>query len=220
MSLISLLPFAGSSQIIAQYYQLIRLGFEVNLLALCSLPLVDKLIQQISYTNIVLLLQGYKNVMENCRDTAKMLKEEIEKTGRFNIVSKDVGVPVVAFSLKDSSSNYTVFDIAENLRRFGWIVPAYTMPADAEHVAVLRVVVREDFSRSLADRLVSNIQKVLDEMHADPVPVSSKSAHVTLDKDETQGNKAVIKKDVVEIQKDITKYWKKLVDRSKARVVC
>lgn len=181
----------GSSQIIAQYYQLIRLGFE-----------------------------GYKNVMENCRDTAKMLKEEIEKTGRFNIVSKDVGVPVVAFSLKDSSSNYTVFDIAENLRRFGWIVPAYTMPADAEHVAVLRVVVREDFSRSLADRLVSNIQKVLDEMHADPVPVSSKSAHVTLDKDETQGNKAVIKKDVVEIQKDITKYWKKLVDRSKARVVC
>ena len=164
--------------------------------------------------------EGYKNVMENCRDTAKMLKEEIEKTGRFNIVSKDVGVPVVAFSLKDSSSNYTVFDIAENLRRFGWIVPAYTMPADAEHVAVLRVVVREDFSRSLADRLVSNIQKVLDEMHADPVPVSSKSAHVTLDKDETQGNKAVIKKDVVEIQKDITKYWKKLVDRSKARVVC
>lgn len=180
----------GASQIIAQYYQLIRLGFE-----------------------------GYKNIMENCRDNAKMLKEEIEKTGKFEVVSKNVGVPVVAFSLKDSS-NYTVFDISENLKRFGWIVPAYTMPPNAEHIAVLRVVVREDFSRSLAERLISNIQKVLTEMDAHPVQVSSKSAHVTLDKDKAQENKVVTKKDVIETQREVTKYWKKLVDKSKANGVC
>ncbi|KAH9310219.1 hypothetical protein KI387_038130, partial [Taxus chinensis] len=62
----------GANQIIAQYYQLIRLGFE-----------------------------GYKMIMENCRLNAKALREALIGTGRFNILSKDVGVPVVAFSLKD-----------------------------------------------------------------------------------------------------------------------
>jgi glutamate decarboxylase len=48
--------------------------------------------------------------MENCTEHARMLKEGIEKTGQFDIVSKDVGVPLVAFSLKDSSK-CTVFQI-------------------------------------------------------------------------------------------------------------
>ncbi|KAG0486925.1 hypothetical protein HPP92_009020 [Vanilla planifolia] len=128
----------GSSQIIAQYYQFIRLGFE-----------------------------GYKNIMENCAENARILKEGIESTGRFDVVSKDIGVPLVAFKLKDSNQ-HTVFEISENLRRFGWIVPAYSMPADAQHIAVLRVVIREDFSRSLAERLVSDIKKVVFELDALP----------------------------------------------------
>jgi glutamate decarboxylase len=74
-------------------------------------------------------------------ENARVLREGIEQTGHFNIVSKEIGVPLVAFSLKDTK-HYTVFDISENLRRFSWIVPAYAMPPDAQHIAVLRVVVR------------------------------------------------------------------------------
>ncbi|XP_059659152.1 glutamate decarboxylase 4-like isoform X2 [Cornus florida] len=128
----------GSSQVIAQYYQLIRLGFE-----------------------------GYQNVMENCRDNAIVLKKGLEETGRFNIVSKDMGVPLVAFSLKDNS-RHDEFEVSHMLRRFGWIVPAYTMPADAQHITVLRVVVREDFSHTLAERLVIDITKVLHELDSMP----------------------------------------------------
>ena len=69
----------------------------------------------------------------------------------------------MAFALKDSSK-YTVFQLSESLRKFGWIVPAYTMPADAQHVVVLRVVVREDFSRGLADRLISHVEEVVKEL--------------------------------------------------------
>ncbi|MQK21926.1 glutamate decarboxylase, partial [Escherichia coli] len=94
----------GSSQVIAQYYQLIRLGYE-----------------------------GYKNVMENCRDNMLVLKDGLNKTGRFDIVSKDNGVPLVAFTLKDHN-HFDEFQISDFLRRFGWIVPAYTMPPDAQHV--------------------------------------------------------------------------------------
>ncbi|KAF2309156.1 hypothetical protein GH714_000895 [Hevea brasiliensis] len=171
----------GSSQIIAQYYQFLRLGFE-----------------------------GYKRIIENCMDNTRVLKEGLEKTGRFGIVSKDVGVPLVAFSLKDSSK-YTVFDMSESLRRFGWIIPAYTMPADAKHIAVLRVVVREDFSRSLAERLSSNIEQVLEEMDSLPIRTSTKSATVSGELENAEGKK-VDKKTEREIQEEIIQYWRRLVD--------
>nr|CAD1827228.1 unnamed protein product [Ananas comosus var. bracteatus] len=176
----------GSSQIIAQYYQFIRLGFE-----------------------------GYKDIMENCMGNAKVLREGIENTGQFEIVSKESGVPLVAFALKDSSK-YTVFDISENLRRFGWIVPAYTMPPDAERVAVLRVVIREDFSRSLAERLVANIQKVLHELedHANKI---AKIVNVSA-QEKPAGT--MVKKSVQEMEKEITTYWRKMVDRKKTSGVC
>ncbi|KAG8082228.1 hypothetical protein GUJ93_ZPchr0014g47611 [Zizania palustris] len=163
----------GSNQIIAQYYQLIRLGFE-----------------------------GYKDIMQNCRDNATVLREGIEKMGYFEVVSKDSGVPLVAFSLRDSS-RYTVFEVAESLRRFGWILPAYTMPADAEHVAVMRVVIREDFGRGLAERLIADLGKVMADMDAH----AAKKAEPG-------------KKSVHQIEKEVTTYWRRLVDRKKGSLVC
>ncbi|CAN6577741.1 unnamed protein product [Malus baccata var. baccata] len=183
----------GSSQIIAQYYQFIRLGFE-----------------------------GYKNVMINCVENTRLLREGLEKTGRFEILSKDIGVPLVAFSLKDSSK-HTVFEVADSLRKFGWIVPAYTMPANAEHVAVLRVVIREDFSRGLAERLVSDIDKVMREIDTLPSHVSSKAAHVTATVDEVvRGSEGVVKpivhKSATEIEQEVVSRWKELVNGRKTGV--
>ncbi|KAK4372776.1 hypothetical protein RND71_008160 [Anisodus tanguticus] len=176
----------GSSQVIAQYYQLIRLGYE-----------------------------GYKNVMENCQENARVLREGLEKTERFNIVSKEIGVPLVAFSLKDNS-RHNEFEISEHLRRFGWIVPAYTMPPNAEHVTVLRVVIREDFSRTLAERLVNDIQKVLHELDTLPARVSAKLAAA----EESEGG--VHKKSAMEVQLEITNVWKKFVAEKKKikNVIC
>ncbi|KAL2333206.1 hypothetical protein Fmac_014419 [Flemingia macrophylla] len=166
----------GSSQVIAQYYQLIRLGYE-----------------------------GYRNVMENCRDNMLVLKEGLEKTGRFDIVSKDNGVPLVAFTLKDHT-HFDEFQISDLLRRFGWIVPAYTMPPDAQHVTVLRVVIREDFSRTLAERLVVDVEKVLHELDSLPSRVISSTSAI-----EQNGKVVVGKKSALETQREITAVWKKFV---------
>ncbi|KAL9265847.1 Glutamate decarboxylase 1-like protein [Drosera capensis] len=180
----------GSSQIIAQYYQLIRLGFE-----------------------------GYKSIMENCRDNAEILKEGLEKTGRFNIVSKDVGVPLVAFSLKNNSC-HSEFEISDMLRRFGWIVPAYTMPPDAQHVTVLRVVIREDFSRTLAERLVNDIEKVLLELDTLPARVNAKLATSSADEGKADAV-AAYKKNAIDVQGEVTAAWEKFVlDRKKTSGVC
>lgn len=145
---------------------------------------------------------------------ARALREGLEKTGRFDILSKDVGVPLVAFSLKDSSK-HTVFEISEGLRKFGWIVPAYTMPANAENVAVLRVVVREDFSHSLVERLISHIEEVLEEIDSLPSRVSTKTAHVIPMVNETQGDKP-LKKSVRETQEEVTRHWKRFVKGRRA----
>ncbi|KAF9673830.1 hypothetical protein SADUNF_Sadunf10G0064700 [Salix dunnii] len=183
----------GSSQIIAQYYQLIRLGYE-----------------------------GYRNVMENCHENAMMLKEGLEKTGRFKIVSKDIGVPVVAFSLKDKNWGHDEFEIAETLRRFGWIVPAYTMPADAKHITVLRVVIREDFSRTLAERLVNDITRVLHELDSLPAKLSAKISIRIEENGKINGTKegkngtTVVKKTATETQREITTYWKNFVTAKKS----
>lgn len=155
--------------------------------------------------------KGYKNVMENCRENARVLREGIEKMGRFEVVSKDVGVPLVAFTLKDSSK-HTVFEISENLRRFGWIVPAYTMPADAQHIAVLRVVIREDFSRSLAERLISDINRVLKEVEALPTRVAVKAAEVKAGVEDGVRVTKHVKKSEREIEEEVTSYWRRLVD--------
>ncbi|KAH9621914.1 hypothetical protein KSS87_008014 [Heliosperma pusillum] len=169
----------GSNQIIAQYYQLIRLGFE-----------------------------GYKNIMENCQENAKILREGLERTERFNIISKDIGVPLVAFSLKDNSL-HNEFEISDMLRRFGWIIPAYTMPPDAEHVTVLRVVIREDFSRTLADRLVNDILKVLIELDALPARASAKLSVANGDEELSR------KKTAMEVQMEVCNLWKKFVTDKK-----
>lgn len=170
----------GSSQVVAQYYQLIRLGYE-----------------------------GYKNIMENCQENAMVLKDGLVKTGRFNIVSKDNGVPLVAFSLKDNS-RHNEFEVSEVLRRYGWIVPAYTMPANAQHVTVLRVVIREDFSRTLAERLIRDIEKVLSELDTFPSKMDATNVSVS-----------TVKKSEIETQREITTAWRKFVlDRKKTNGVC
>ncbi|KAG5122762.1 hypothetical protein JHK84_041102 [Glycine max] len=183
----------GSSQVIAQYYQLIRLGYE-----------------------------GYKMVMENCRDNMAVLKEGLEKTGRFEIVSKDIGVPLVAFTLKDHT-HFNEFQISDMLRRYGWIVPAYTMPPDAQHVTVLRVVIREDFSRTLAERLVIDVTKVLHELDLLPARViSTNTITVTGESGEENEEKVLFaKKSEIETQREITSVWKKFVmERKKMNGVC
>ncbi|VAI07923.1 unnamed protein product [Triticum turgidum subsp. durum] len=180
----------GSSQVIGQYYQLIRHGIE-----------------------------GYTNIMENCQENAMVVKEGLEKTGRFNIVSKDEGVPLVAFSLKDHS-RHDEFEISDMLRRFGWIVPAYTMPADAQHVTVLRVVIREEFSRTLAERLVLDIDTVMAQLDALPSKLTPPALlPATLPKTVVVAN-GHVKKTELETQKSVTEAWKKFVLAKKTNGVC
>lgn len=122
--------------IISQYYLLLRLGFE-----------------------------GYKKIHMNCYKTAQYLAKEIEKLGMFEIVfdgNENKGIPAIAWKLKDDADvNFNLYDFADKLRSRGWLVPAYSLPANAEKIVLQRILVRQGFGLDMASLLVDDIKRTL-----------------------------------------------------------
>jgi len=71
-------------------------------------------------------------------------------------------LPIVALRATDPAAVDLVV-LSHLLRERGWIVPAYTLPPNAEHITVLRMVVKENFSRDMVDMLAQDVVKA---MHA------------------------------------------------------
>ena len=142
----------GSSTILLQYYNFLRLG-----------------------------MKGYKRIMENIMKNARYLEKRLVETGHFDLLNDTTMLPVVAVKLKDDR-DYNVFHISKLLRNRGWIVPAYTLPPNAEKIAVLRMVVKENFSRDLAEMLIDDINhsiKMLEKMKTthEPTEMQKKKGH-------------------------------------------
>jgi glutamate decarboxylase len=135
------------AQVVAQYYNFIRLGFE-----------------------------GYRQVHSTARGVAKRLAGEIENLDVFTVLTRGEALPVLAFALRDEIDNFNVFDVSRALRERGWLVPAYTFPADRTDLAVLRVVVRQDFSHDVADLLIHDLERQLPRLKAQAAPVQTADA--------------------------------------------
>jgi len=111
--------------------------------------------------------EGYTRVMRNLQANATHVSAALARTGRFDLLSDGSQIPVFAVALKDSSQ-FSVFDLSDKLRERGWQVPAYTMPPNAEDVEVLRFVIREGFSRDMADMLLEDVAGALAHFDANP----------------------------------------------------
>ncbi|HUZ26273.1 MAG TPA: glutamate decarboxylase [Streptosporangiaceae bacterium] len=132
--------------VVAQYYNFLRLGFD-----------------------------GYRKVQQACQDVARHLAGKIAAMGPFELLSDGTDLPVVTFRLRspDSASGgagYSVFDLSERLRQRGWLVPAYTFPENLQDTAVLRLVVRNGLSMDLADSLLADLKTQADALASQPAP--------------------------------------------------
>ena len=106
---------------------------------------------------------GYTEVIGTCRENARWLAAAIAELDQFELISDGTGIPAFAFRLRDGL-DYTVYDVSARLRVHGWQVPAYRFPPDLEDVSMLRVVVRNGFSRDLAARLVGHIKESVSDL--------------------------------------------------------
>jgi len=104
--------------------------------------------------------EGYRKVMQGAQDIAVHLSSAIGEMGPYRLISEGRELPVFAFALADAEkANYTVFDVSERLRMSGWLVPAYTFPANREDLSVLRIVVRSGMTMEMADKLIEHLQE-------------------------------------------------------------
>lgn len=134
-------------QIVAQYYNFLRLGKE-----------------------------GYRRIQTSCYETAQFLAKEIDALGPFQVLfggDMKAGLPALSWKLKDEYANkgYNLFDLADRLRSRGWQVPAYSMPSHREDLVVQRILVRHGVSRDLASLLVDDIKRCLAYFQQHPISV-------------------------------------------------
>lgn len=114
------------------------------------------------YTFVRLGRDGFPAVQQASRDVAMYLASGIEALGPFSLLTLSDQLPVFAFTVKPDAG-YTVFDVSRRLRERGWLVPAYTFPENRTDLAVLRIVVRNGFTRDLADLLLAGLGRVVSE---------------------------------------------------------
>ena len=101
--------------------------------------------------------------MENMQENARYLASKLEDTGKFEVINKNVMYPLVAVKLQNCEFN--AFHLSEKLRQKGWIVPAYTLPANADNISVLRMVVKESFSKDMVEILFQDIMKSISDLN-------------------------------------------------------
>jgi glutamate decarboxylase len=120
--------------------------------------------------------------VDNAKYLAKSLMSMSE--GLFIIHSQNdkPSLPMVAFSLNpEKNLKFNETTLVHWLKERGWIVPAYTLAANANDITVCRIVVRETFTRNFASILLEDIRLVLISLadhhgHQDLVE-SLKAAH-------------------------------------------
>jgi glutamate decarboxylase len=127
----------GASHVLAQYYMFCRLG-----------------------------RKGYGEVIAAMGRNAEHLAKNLTDSGRFELIGADgEQLPLVCFRLAGDNA-FDEFDLSGQLAaERGWMLPAYTMPPNAEGVTVMRALVKSNLDRSRADLLTDDILaacKVLD----------------------------------------------------------
>lgn len=120
----------NASMVLAQYYNFVRYGHD-----------------------------GYRVIMETMQANARALAARIVATGDFELVGDEGAeqLPLVAFRLIGDRA-YDEFDLASQLAaERGWMLPAYSLPPNAEHVTIMRALVKQTLGHSLASTLADDI---------------------------------------------------------------
>lgn len=126
----------SASQIIGQYYNFVRFGFD-----------------------------GYREIHERTHEVAKYIIKEIKKTGRFKIVNGAQHLPILCYSLKDKDAQkWNLYDLSDRLRMHGWQVPTYPMPDNLNNLIVQRIVCRADFGMNVAVEFIQDFKQCLADL--------------------------------------------------------
>lgn len=140
-----------------------------------------------THTHTHTIQEGYSDVITSCLEGARFLSFLLKGTGYFDILSEihrqyNEGLPLVCLHLKaieGGKLNFDEYDIMHTLRQKGWIVPAYKLPPALESKTILRIVVREIHTKSILEKLGSDLvaaYEALYERHGATSPTAPRAA--------------------------------------------
>jgi glutamate decarboxylase len=130
-----------AGQVVAQYYNFVRLGRE-----------------------------GYTKITQGCSDVASWFADQVRKLDMFDLIHDGrSGIPGCAWTLKpDEDAGFTLYDLSNQLRIKGWQVPTYPLPPNRTDVIVQRVLMRLGVSRDLAGLLINDLQRAIGDLEKTP----------------------------------------------------
>jgi glutamate decarboxylase len=115
---------------------------------------------------------GYREIVMNVLSNAQALASKLGAIDGLELLNDGSTFPIVALRASDPDGSLDLTKLSHRLREKGWIVPAYTLPPNAEHITVLRIVVKENFSRDMVDMLSRDVHTAVRTLHreggADP----------------------------------------------------
>jgi glutamate decarboxylase len=123
------LNFSGSSAfVLAQYYNFIRYG-----------------------------RAGYASMVRTMSANAEALAKRMDKQDALELLDGDPRLPLVIAQVREGEPFIGRDLVGELARRRGWMVPAYKLPPDNEDQEIMRVLVKVNQTRELADALADDV---------------------------------------------------------------
>ncbi|WP_407566151.1 glutamate decarboxylase [Streptomyces sp. 184] len=121
-------------EVVAQYYNLLRLGRE-----------------------------GYRRIYRAGAASAEWLGGQIAGMGPFTLLYDGRGaLPAVSWTLTDpAGAGFTLYDLTEQLRLRGWQVPAYPLPPRRQETVIQRVLIRHGISHDKIELLAGDVRAAL-----------------------------------------------------------
>jgi glutamate decarboxylase len=104
--------------------------------------------------------EGYSQIVASVLANATALAERLGAIDGLQLFNDPKRFPIVVVRAEDPEQ-ISLPLISRLLRERGWIVPAYTLPPNAEHIDVLRMVVKENFSRDMVELLAHDVHGAL-----------------------------------------------------------
>ncbi len=140
-----------AAQVLGQYYNFIRFGFD-----------------------------GYREIQQSSMDVAQYCHRNIGEMKCFTNYADHLENPLFIWYMNpeyDKTAKWTLYDLQATLQQSGWMVPAYTLPKNMEDVVVMRIVARQGMSRDMADMLLTDIRNAVDAFEKLQYPTTSRIAY-------------------------------------------
>ncbi|MBU3851088.1 MAG: glutamate decarboxylase [Candidatus Paralactobacillus gallistercoris] len=113
--------------------------------------------------------EGYHEVMSNTHEVAVRLADALEKFDIFDMVKGSDGLPIICWTLsKHANVNWTLYDLEDKLKEYGWQVPAYPLPKIKnvdQPIIVSRVVCRPAMTMAICDDFIEDLDAAIKELN-------------------------------------------------------